>query len=310
MTKYAKGDVLYVPVIEQIDLFIDDTGDNDIGVEGFSVLLIDQYAREDIRNKIAYLMKQEGITTIHVSRMSSNGLKRILSASMNILDAELRRATYGYLRWMLSPSDTIRTLTQQMGPFVAQVLRKGREEVAAPYDIGEMFTRLALPVLEVLRHTSCSKEIKINIFIENKGHYRRLFHRKMFMGSVYVEIKDVMKSLLQSYMTRAHNITCTVGSLSIVKSGASPLIDLMDVVGNMTLNFFRSTLQLSAGMLLSKNARTKLRIFEEVLIGISGEEHTNVIREKIRSSFSLAGKSLTPLNPNELISVFEIMQSE
>jgi hypothetical protein len=251
---------------------------------------------------------KERVATIHVSRMSGSVLQRLLSSSLTILQSELKRASYGYLRWMLSPSEVVKTIFQNLVPFVDEVVKTGRGGVSAPERIGELFTYLALPTLELLSRVKCADDIKINIFIENKGHFRKLSHRKLFMGLGYVEVLPVLKSLLQSYMKRAHNITCTIDHVAIVESGRSPLLDLMDVVGNLTLNFFRSTLQSSAGISLSKSSKRKLRNFEDILRDINSEEYVNSLKDTIQSGFSITGNSLTPTNPSASISVFEIMQ--
>lgn len=302
---------IIVPNIKRVEIYIDDTADRSLGIEGFTMLACDDYSAYEIRRGIKECFKSHEIEFLHLSRLKKRGekLKRLLRDVLGVIVKEVARSNFGYFRFMISPEQVVRDATNGLMELAGNILEKIRDRPISD-STKRLIAYVGVPAIEVVSRIQCAHGLPVTITIENKHGSGTDSHKKCLVGISFDEARNHLKTLLRVYLKQVHKIDCRIDDILVIKTDAHPTVGAIDAIGNLCLNHVRSILFEKSGQTVTRLMQTKCDIFVQLLTDIIGKEQLSNSRERINSAFSVENNRLVPLEPSHSITVFEMWRSD
>ena len=100
MSRFEFHNGLYLPVVDEIFLYIDDGGLKPMNFEGYSALLIDKSSCEELKANLEGLYQREGVSELHSHTVKGRNLQkyaRVYGAAFKILLEILQTTPFRHL---------------------------------------------------------------------------------------------------------------------------------------------------------------------------------------------------------------------
>lgn len=262
------------------------------------MLACDDYTASEIRLKL----KKCNLDSLHLSRRKIEGKK--LKRLLEIIRKEIARSNFGYFRFMISPKIVVQTTTDEIIAIASNLLKK-IHKVTVSNSIKRLVAYIGVPAIEVITKIKCDHRLPLSIFIENKHGIRSASHQKMLLGLSFDEVRNHLRILLKNYLKHAYKLDCVIEDVSVVKSDVHPIINAVDSLGNLSLDYVRTILYEEIGKSVSPSMKTKHDIFADLLREIGDD----LYRQQICSAFTIINNKVVPTNPEKSISVFEMWRT-
>ena len=203
MNRFEFHNGLYLPIVDEIFLYIDDGGLKPMNFEGYSALLIDRSSYEKLKVNLEGLYQRERVSELHSHTIRGWNLQkyeRVYGAAFKILLDVLQTTPFRHLVFEMGSG----TVTGAINNDIDAQFKKAFDKIPNSNIITQhpgIYSHLIFPVNNVLsRITKCDENIKINLVIDGKYDFKTIGQEQFFLGGQLFNGERALLMTVNSYL--------------------------------------------------------------------------------------------------------------
>lgn len=304
---------LFLPVVQNIYIIIDDGGSINEDFFGMTAILLDEFVYRKLNEDIKKFCIDKNITDLHARELIINGSKiknmdkyrDVYIDLFSMVFIQLEKANYVWIKNFLTSKKTNESATSLHGKLFDEVIKNLRYS-GPPELVRKFYSYMAYPTLEILRIIkNCDKSIRFKIIIDQKSEFKSIINKKISLNGILFEVNEAVLMIMNAFINQRLNLKCKIESIEILNRGCNYLIGFVDGYSNFYFNFTKYLLKNHAKR--GKNKLMKYNVFKDLLLNTLKIDKTQFEKDIniIKNNFKFSDKKIVSVKGKE-VSVFEI----
>jgi len=273
LRKYEQSEQgLYVPLINFVDIGIDDAGIRGENILGWSAVVSDEFSTEKLNQEHQRLYEKYGLREFHGSDFKNTRTQRAAySDFFEIIYDLMSKSNISYIKFFLTSSDKYDSRLKLIEKYLVKLGENLSTKMSLKRKIPESFRESAKflipPIDELISKINIlQSDYNLRIFIDETKNISRLLNEKIMLYRLFLPNKEwIVMAIKNLYQIKNKSVfKISSDSIIAVDSKKYPIVQAADVIGNFGLNFIRH-------VLLNKpkdksNRSVKYEIFKDTLL--------------------------------------------
>lgn len=305
---------LYVPIINSIDIGIDDAGIRRENILGWSAVVLDEFSTEKLNQEHQRLHEKYGLREFHGSDFRNTITQRAAySDFFETIYGLMSKSNISYIKFFLTSPDKYDSRLELIEKNFVKLAENISAKMSLQRKIPESFRESAkflIPPFDELvsKINIFQSDYNLRIFIDETKNISKLLNEKIMLYKLFLPNKDwiimAIKKLYQIKDKRLFKISSN--SIIAVDSKKYPIVQAADVIGNFGLNFIRHVL---LGKPKDKSNRSvKYEIFKDTLLEKTSDIKN--IEKNFKNKFYISNSQKICSIGKPKVSLLEIFQEK
>jgi hypothetical protein len=311
MTEYTrKSSGLYLPTVSHFKIYIDDGGAQEIGLVGYTILLIDEPIAVELAYQVQKIKELYNLKSLHgrdVNYRNINRRRKIYNEVFKFTVNHLERSSVRLCYSRLGPDKEHEENQLVLRQRINQILKQVEISTDSISLLEEPVSFILLPLSEMVHSIGIkqSSKIKLDVVIHRKKDFDKRIKEKVILGGnisgMLVSFPKALQIIINNY-AKIFKIPLKIDNIAIVFSEIEPIIEVVDAIANFSFNFLKTQIKIPSHIESIKSA-----LFED-LLKCSGQTDSQIdsIKHMLASNFVFSNNHIQS-KCNKPISVIKIM---
>lgn len=242
----------FSPAFNQYSLFSDDGGAYEYNFLGFTTILLDDAASDELRFGLKDLMEKNKIVDLHATSLIVKGkgqirdrteYARIYEAILQLIMKEFRRANYAYIHSFLASREAnIKALGVHRKILAETMKTLGNPAFEKKYY--KLYHHVCFPVYECFKQMpELLPTYPISIYLDSKDSFSKQMAETSYIsadsGSLFDEVSEIMRRLIETYTHSIIEKELIIKRVCISDRKLNNLICVADSLSHLAYNYIK-----------------------------------------------------------------------